>query len=406
MNYTKKRWKVFIAACLINICLGSIDAWSILALGLSGYLTQKTGHTITVSDLAIVYTIANSVGPITMITGGWFNDHFGPRKVIMLGGTMFAVGMILSGFASNINTLIVTYGLISGLGLGMAYGTTVSTCMKFFPDKRGIIGGINTAVYGLGSVILPPLFTRLLLIMNGGKAFILVGLLFLIIILLSSLFMYQCPPDFIPEGYIPIEKESKNNYTWIEMIKSKIFYIMLVLYGCGTISGLMVISQASSVAVNQVGMSLSIASLALSLLALSNMLGRMIAGAISDQIGRINTLSILSLLSMIGLFILSFVGKGQNIVFIIGICIIGFCYGGYMGIYPGFTSDKFGDKNNSINYGIMFIGFALAGYIGPTLMGSIYKSTGTYNEAFIIAIIFSMIGLLLTIIYRCLNKNS
>ncbi len=406
MDYSKRRWVVFAASCLINLCLGSIYAWSVFAGGMAEYLTAQTGQTITTADLAIVYTIANSVGPITMISGGWFNDKFGPKKVIMLGGAMFGIGMILSGFVKSVNMLIITYGLISGLGLGMAYGTTVSTCMKFFPDKRGIIGGITTAIYGLGSVILPPIVTSLVTNFDGAKAFIIVGAVFLVIVVGSSFFMEQCPSDFVPDGYTPVaQKVSTNNLTWKDMLKTSSFYVMLLLFTCGAFSGMMIISQASAVAQNQVGMTLATASLAVSMLALFNAAGRILAGALSDKIGRINTLTVASALSIVGLFILSQVGKGQTALFLVGLAIVGLCFGSFMGIYPGFTADRFGGKNNSINYGIMFIGVALAGYFGPTIMRSVFNSTGAYAEAFTIAMIFAIVGLVLTFIYRLTERK-
>lgn len=152
MNLTKKRWIYLVLCCLINLCLGSIYAWSVFATPMAEHLTQFAHHTLTTGDLAIVYTIANAVGPITMISGGFFNDKFGPKAVIFTGGLMFGLGLIASGFVHSVGMLVLTYGIISGLGLGMAYGSTISTAVKFFQDKRGLIGGITTGIYGLSSV--------------------------------------------------------------------------------------------------------------------------------------------------------------------------------------------------------------------------------------------------------------
>lgn len=200
MNLTRKRWRTLIACCFINLCLGSIYVWSVFAASMAEFLSTGNGVALTTADLAIVYTIANSVGPITMITGGSFNDKFGPKKVILTGGLMVGIGMIASGFATSVGALIVTYGLIFGLGLGMTYGTAVSTCMKFFPDKRGLIGGITTAIYGLGSVILPPIVTEIVAVTDAAAAFKIVGVAFLILICGCSFFMEQCPADFVPDG--------------------------------------------------------------------------------------------------------------------------------------------------------------------------------------------------------------
>lgn len=106
MNLTRKRWRTLIACCFINLCLGSIYVWSVFAASMAEFLSTGNGVALTTADLAIVYTIANSVGPITMITGGSFNDKFGPKKVILTGGLMVGIGMIASGFATSVGALI------------------------------------------------------------------------------------------------------------------------------------------------------------------------------------------------------------------------------------------------------------------------------------------------------------
>jgi MFS family permease len=408
MNLDKKRWIILLAGCFINLCLGSIYAWSVFSAAMADYFNSTIGGNITPGDLAIVYTIANSVGPITMISGGWFNDKFGPKKVILVGGIMWGLGMFLSGFATSVGYLIATYGIIGGLGLGMAYGSVISTCVKFFPDKRGLIGGITTAVYGASSVILPPIVTAIVSRTDASFAFKLVGIIFIVLIAVSCMFLEQCPEGYTPSGYVataagtgikPVDKD------WKEMLKTPVFYVMLFLLTCGAFSGMMIISQASSVAQNMIGMTAVQASLAVSVLALFNAFGRILAGYISDKLGRINTLMIACMMGCIGGFILYGCGTGAAGLFYVGLAIVGISFGSFMGVYPGFTADQFGPKNNSVNYGIMFIGFALAGYFGPQIMRGTYASTGAYQKAFIIAVSFSVTGIVFTFLYRILTKR-
>lgn len=407
MSIDKKRWIILVAACLINLCLGSIYAWSVFASSMSEYLSQTMKETITVADLAIVYTVANSVGPITMISGGWFNDRLGPKRVIAIGGIMFGVGMILSGYANSITFLMLSYGILAGLGLGMAYGSTISTCVKYFPDKRGLIGGITTAVYGLSSVILPPLVTIIVEKWDATIAFKSIGLCFLIIIIICTFFMEQCPQGYLPKGYQPSVKQSQQvDMNWKEMMKSPIFYCMILLLTSGAFSGMMVISQASGIAQNMVGMSAIAASGAVSILSLFNALGRIVAGYISDKIGRIHTLMMACILSILGMLCLYMTGMHSEGIFFIGISIIGISFGAFMGVYPGFTADQFGARYNSVNYGIMFIGFALAGYFGPQVMRTIYMNTNTYQNAFLIACGCSVFGVLCTLVYKVMQKKS
>lgn len=408
MELTKKRWIILVACCLINACLGSIYAWSVFASSMADYLNLHMGLKLTTADLAIVYTIANSVGPITMISGGWFNDKIGAKKVILVGGLMVGAGMIASGFATSVSFLIVTYGIVFGLGLGMVYGATVSSCMKFFPDKRGLIGGITTAIYGLGSIILPPIVTAIVSRSNAAFAFKSIGVAFLVIICACAFVMEQCPADFVPEGWTPPASRGKaadNNKNWKEMLKTPVFYVMILLFTCGSFSGMMVISQASAVAKGLVGMSVVAATTAVSALAFFNAAGRIVAGFLSDKIGRINTLTLASALAICGLGSLYMTSAGGYVTFYVGIGIVGLCYGAFMGVFPGFTADMFGVKNNSVNYGIMFIGLAVAGYFGPTTMRKVFMADGVYTRAFLIAGAFSAAGLLLTFIYRAFTKK-
>ena len=408
MNLDKKRWIVLLAACFINLCLGSIYAWSVFSSAMTEYFNASLGMNVTPGDLAIVYTIANSVGPITMISGGWFNDKFGPKKVILVGGIMWGLGMFLSGFATSVGFLIVTYGLVGGLGLGMAYGSTISTCVKFFPDKRGLIGGITTAVYGMSSVILPPIVTVVVQNTDATFAFKAVGITFMVLIALSCLFMEQCPEGYKPNGYEPAVKAdgaAPKSLDWKGMLKTPVFYIMLLLLTCGAFTGMMIISQASAVAQNMIGMTVVSASFAVSVLAFFNALGRIVAGYVSDKIGRINTLTVACALAIVGLVCLFNCGQGTVALFYVGLSIVGISFGSFMGVYPGFTADQFGPKNNSVNYGIMFIGFALAGYFGPQIMRNIFASTNAYANAFIIAIIFSVVGIVFTCLYRVVTRG-
>ena len=406
---SKRRWLVLLFACLTNLCLGSVYAWSVFAAPMAEYLGTITGTGITTADLAIVYTVANSVGPITMISGGWINDRFGPKKVILTGGVMFGCGMILAGLSTSVGMLMVTYGLLGGLGLGMAYGCTISCCVKFFPDKRGLIGGLTTAAYGFSSVLLPPMINLLVEKVQVKMAFILVGITFLVIISVSSLFMFSCPDGFVPEGWKAPEKQAggqkEKDKDWKEMLKSPIFYLMILLLMSGAFSGMMIISQASAVGMEMIGLSVAAAGIAVSVLELFNSFGRILAGFLSDKIGRVQTLTLACFLSVGGNVLLYLCGKGDLILFYIGISIVGICFGAFMGVFPGFTADQFGAAHNSVNYGIMFIGFAMAGYFGPTIMKNVYYKNGFYTQAFLIAAGLSVAGIILTVLYRMCKKR-
>lgn len=409
MELTKKRWIILIASCFINLCIGSMYAWSVFAAPMAKYLSQVTGATLTAGTLAIVFTVTNSVGPITMITGGRINDTFGPKKVIFFGGLLFGGGMILSGFATSLNMLVVAYGIITGLGIGMVYGCTISNSIKFFPDKRGFVGGITTACYGFSSVIVPPVANVLTNNFGVTSAFKIIGATFLIIVCVCSFFIDKCPAGFIPEGWTPPTSNgnnlNQNDKDWKGMLTSPTFYPMILVLLCGAFYGLMCSALASPIAQGMIGMSVAAATTVVSILALFNTGGRIIAGYVSDKIGRINTLAGAFVIAVFGLTCLYFSGQGDVTKFYIGIVSVGVSFGAFMGVFPGFTADQFGTKHNSVNYGIMFIGFAVSGYFGPTVMKNVFAADHSYQRAFLYAAILCVIGFALTFVYRSIKNK-
>lgn len=408
---TKKRWIVLITSCLMNLCIGSLYAWSVFSTPMAEHLTLIGHKTVTVGDLAIIFTVANSVGPVTLISGGFFNDRFGPRWVVFAGGLFFGAGMFLSGMAAQTGMLLVGYGLGCGLGMGLVYGCTISNSVKFFPDKRGLIGGIATASYGISSVLIPPIAYALIERTGVTNAFKLFGIAFLLVICIGAFFIIPCPEGFTPVGFEPdraagISAGEVKNKSWRQMLADPIFYVMILMMTCGAVFGMMTISQASPIAQNMIGMPVASASIVVSVLALFNAAGRVMAGFVSDIIGRINTLTVMLILAVGGLLLLSFSGEGDVWKFYIGVSVVGLCFGSFMGVYPGFTADQFGPKNNSVNYGIMFIGFATAGYVGPTLVSKVYAADQSYQRAFLLALGLVLTGLLLSVVYRVLNRHA
>lgn len=398
MDTRKERWLVLGAICLVALCAGSQYAWSVFA--------APMGQHLGVANLSIVFTVTNSVGPITMISGGFINDRFGPRPILLAGGLLFGAGMIGSGFAGSVAALTVCYGLGVGLGVGLVYGTIVSTAVKFFPDKSGLAGGLVTACYGGSSVLVPPIVTMMLEQFHITAVFKLLGTVMMAVICLSALVIHRCPADFMPQNAGPAKQQSGRDYNWRELLREPVFYLMLLILTCGAFAGMMIISQASPIAQGMMGFTPAVAAGVVSLLALFNMLGRLASGSLSDKIGSAATLRITFAASLAFSVLLYFCGQGADLLFYVGIAGIGFCFGSIMGVYPGFTSRQFGRKNSSVNYGIMFIGFALAGLIGPMIMNAAYSAAGKYQPAFLVSAGLAALGEVLLLVFGKVSKKA
>lgn len=397
-NSDNYRWMALVISCLVNLCVGSIYSWSVFADPLVQYLSKTTGTKI--AGLSLVFTVANAVGPITMVSGGFINDKIGPRWIIFSGGILFGLGMIGSGMAKTVPMLVISYGVGVGLATGMLYGCTVSGTVKLFPDKKGLAGGLTSAAYGISSVIIPPMANALIKDFGINKALIILGTVMMVLICICAFIYSFCfdKAKLQAASMSTSEFADTTGLNWKQMLCRPYFYIMLIMLCAGAFSGLMIISNAAPLAKKIFFVSADLAAIIVSVLALFNTAGRILSGFVSDKIGVINTLRSTFVFFIIAQILLFISVSSGLILFIIGVCIVGLCFGSIMGIYPGFTAEKFGAAHNSVNYGIMFCGFSLAGYLGPLILNSIYNLTDSYKFAFPAAAGFALIGLILTFV--------
>lgn len=179
-----------------------------------------------------------------------------------------------------------------------------------------------------------------------------------------------------------------------------VFYLMIVMLFFGAVLGMMAISQASNIAQDMIEMTPAAAAIVVSVLALFNTFGRILAGMISDRLGCIQTLRAVFGAAILAMGILYLSGNGSAVLFYVGICLAGVCFGAFMGVYPSFTAERFGAKYSSVNYGIMFIGFNLAGLLGPMIVSRVFQQTGGYRGAFLVALGFAVFGLILSVLIR------
>lgn len=402
---TRRRWAVLAASCLVNLCIGSLYAWSVFANPMAEHLASLSGGQP--PNLAVVFTVACVLPPLTMILGGIVNDRMGPRWVVLAGGVCFGGGMFLSGFADSVPFLMAAFGVGCGMGDGFAYGATLANAVKFFPDRAGLAGGIITASYGTGSIIVPFVANGLIGAFSVTDCFRTLGAVMLVVMAAASFLIAPCPPGFVPAGWKAQRQADGGgrgvNKDWRAMLKSPVFYTMFAMLVCGSFSGLMIISSASPIAQTAAGMDAAQAAAIVSVLALCNTLGRIVSGTLSDRLGIVNTLRGVAVGFAVGMGALSVAGPESVPLFCTGICLVGFCFGSIMGVYPGFAALQFGSLHNSVNYGIMFIAFSATGALGPLMLNGLYDQTGSYQAAFLTAACLAAMQLVLTFVYRLQN---
>ncbi|WP_025679016.1 OFA family MFS transporter [Paenibacillus massiliensis] len=402
-NVQLNRWRILIAATLINICVGSIYAFSIFALPLSKVFSAS------MPEIMMAFTINGAISPIPMILGGKLVDRGGARTAIFLGGAMFGLGFILSGLATAPWMLYVTYGVIAGLGQGIVYSATIGNTVKLFPDKRGLAAGIVTAGYGGGTIIIAPLANALITSSGVQTTMIMLGTAFLIVIMAGGLFTKACPAGYTPAGWTPPQtagaRPGSVNLNWRQMLKQPLFYVIACLFLIGALSGMMVTSNASVIGQTMFGLSAGVAALFVSLYSLSNCLGRIFWGAVSDRIGQLRCLMMIYL--MIAAMMLTLALSSSVAGFAVAIIGIGLCFGGTMGVFPSIVGQKFGMKYYGVNYGVTFIGYSGAAFFGPRIANSVAAANnGMFTNAFYIALVIALVGFALTFLYKALESSN
>lgn len=402
MKIKTSRWFTLAASCIVTLCIGSVYAWSAFAAPMSVYLSSFTGGET--PNLAIIFTVVSAVGPITMISGGYINDRLGPKLVLLAGGLLFGGGMFAASYVRSVAALVLTFGLGCGLGLGLIYGVTVSNTVKLFPDRSGFAGGIITAACGAGSIIASPLVSALVKVYPVTSVFRWLGVGMLVILCTSALVIESAPRSAQPAKTGASASSAAGEYTYREMLREPDAYRMLLTLTCGAFAGTMVISQAFQIAQGMMGLTTATASAAVSVIALCNTAGRLLSGTLSDRLGSGRTLQITFVLSLLSCILLFICREGQSVLFFFCLSIVGLAFGGIMGVYPGFTAQRFGRRHNSVNYGIMFIGFALSGLAAPTAMNLIVERSGRFQPAFLVSAVLSLAGILL-ILPLCRSKT-
>jgi len=401
----KNRWLILLSSFMINICIGSGYAWSVFQKPLIDIFKW------TASEASLTFTITFVFVPIAMIVSGKLQDKIGPRKVIMVGALIFGCGIIGAGFTSSLLSLYMTYGVLGGFGNGIVYSAVIANTVKWFPDRRGLASGLIVAGFGTGAIVVAPIAAEMIQGYGVLNTLLYLGICFAILMLVLAQFLHVAPAGFTPAGWAPpavtatsTSKVSEEDKNWRQMLIEPMFCILFFMLTIACISGLMVIGHASSIGQELIKLTVREAAVVVSFLAMANTIGRVFWGWISDKIGRFQSCMIMYILLSTTMFC---IGSTSTFgTFVTAVMVVGFCFGGFLGIFPSITADMFGTKNLGMNYGIMFTGFGLAALIGPRLAAKIKEiNSGDYTQAFLIAASLCIVGVLLTFVAMCIEKR-
>ena len=391
-------WRVALAGLGINLALGVLYTWSLF----KGAIERDFGWKG--SQLNDPYALCCLVFAFAMILAGRCQDTFGPRITASIGGLLVAAGFILISTTNSYAVWVIGFGVLVGTGIGFGYSSATPPALKWFPPSRtGLIAGLVVAGFGLAPVYLAPASDFLLRNFGLLKSMMIFGIVFAVIVCGLAQFLINPPPGHSPvlNGGLPGKAAfALANFTPKEILRTPTFWILWVLYFIGAGAGLMVISSMSGMARKTMGES---AFIAVAVMAIGNAGGRIIAGLLSDRIGRRWTL-MLVLLIQAGLMFLAIPvtasADGAKFVIVLLATMIGFNYGANLSIFPSYTKDLWGLKNFGMNYGCLFTAWGVGGFALSRLQQMLKAGSGSFDSSFLTAGGLLLLGAMLTFLLK------
>ena len=391
------RWSIAAAGVVMQLALGAIYAWSLFVSPLS-----KTHPAWTRTDITLTFSIALVALGFGAILGGTLLEKRGPRCVGTLSGLLYGAGFIGAGLLPTLWGLYSTYGLMSGLGMGLGYIVPLATLIKWFPDKRGLITGLAVAGFGGGAVLTTLVAPSLINGLGVYRTFLVFGAVYLLLVVGAAQFYRVAPPGFAPVGWKPSPSQAKqraaHEFTLAEALHSWQWFLLWTILFLNVSAGVMLISQAAPMAQEITGVSKKLATSIVIFISIANGIGRLFWAWLSDAITRRYIFLIMFLLQAALFFIMPGVREFSLLTALM--ILVALCYGGGFGTMPAFVADYFGSKHAGKVYGLMLSAWSAGGVLGPLLIAEVKDRTNTYRIALNIIALVMLGSSLLPLIIR------
>ena len=393
------RWGIALAAVVMQICLGAVYGWSVFKIPL-----MRVEHW-SETQVQLNFTLAIFFLGVGTIIGGLWQDKAGPRKVASLAGVIYGIGYMLAGIAASrhsLNGLYIAYGVLTGLGMGMGYICPVATLVKWFPERRGLMTGVAVCGYGAGALIMSPVAAREILAYGVPATFASLGVVYLVLVLAAAQFYANPPQGWRPAGWEPRSAVAKAatafDYSVREAMATWQFWLLWAMLFLNVSAGIMIISQASPMAQQLVGMTPVAAAGMVGLISIFNGAGRVLWAWVSDHLGRARVYFLLYALQAV---IFLSLPRIHNLTwFSAAFALIGLCYGGGFGTMPSFTADFFGARYMGGIYGIILLAWGAAAIPSPIMIARLHQVSGRFDTAVYVIAAVMLISLALPLAAR------
>lgn len=396
----KGRWVLVAIGLVINLCLGTVYAWSVFVDPLTDYFSTNLGHPVTANEVLLPYSVILAVFAVTMALTGRFVETHGPRKITIAGCILTGLGWLLASTVSSITMLSIMYGVIGGIGIGIAYGATVAVAARWFPDQRGLAVGLTVFGVGFSAFITANLAGYFIAAYGVMSTFRIFGIGIILITVPLALPLVFPPERWKPAGWNPPVPGEGEHVTCEcnrrAMVKAPAFYGLWICYFIGCIAGLMAVSISKPVGTELLGIETGLATALVGFFAIFNGGGRLAFGVLTDRLnpGKTAMLSfVLIALASAAMWQIPIVG-----VYIIAFAVLWGCLGGWLAIAPTATATYFGTGDYPRCYGLVFLAFGAGAIAGPQLAGFIKTTTGNYLGVFPWVFVLAIIGFVIAYI--------
>ncbi len=412
MKESGSRWILVIDGLIMMLCLGAIYAYSLFSVALKTYYTDPAskgglGLTVSALDMQLPFIVFLAFFAITMPLMGKYIEQYGPKKVCTVGGVLVGLGWFLASYASSPLMLDILYGIIGGVGVGIAYNCPITVSGRWFPDRRGLAVGLTVLGFGFSSALIGPISLWLRTSYGILSAMKIFGIAFLIIIVVLAQLLKFPPAGWKPAGWTPPAPKAGAavtiDFLREQMLKAPSCWGLWLCYIIGATAGLMAIGVAGPVGTEVLknsGITGAQATATVTGLvipfAICNGFGRPIFGALVDKLGARNT----ALVSFVLIFLASIMmfGSPSVIMYTIAFMVLWGCLGGWLAIAPATTGAYFGMKDYARNYGFIFTAYGVGAILGNVLSSRMVDITGSYFGAFPIVAGMAVVGLIIAFV--------
>ncbi len=392
-------WLYVFLGLVIMMMLGTVYSWSVFRLPVEEL------YSVGAAQSGLPYMTALLFYSLFMFLTGRYFKGWSPRATILVGSLLVSAGWILSAFAPNIQVLTVTYGVISGAGVGIAYGAPLAVVTRWFPEKKGLVIGLVLLGFGLSPLVTAPLARMLVEQYGVARTFLVLGIVFgMLLPMLSMPFKYPESEGAEGGGSSGVSAGARD-VTSAEMMKSANFKGLYLNFIIGTMIGLMMIGLTSSIGTELIGMAQKDVVLFISIFAVFNGIGRPVFGWLTDRLSA-KTAMLLSYAQIITAAGLMLSAKNGSIgLFAVAFAIFWFNVGGWLAIAPTATNNMYGPKHYSQNYGIVFTAYGIGAVLGVSSSGLLLDAFRNYDYIFYLVIASCLMGSLLTLMLLTGNKR-